>query len=433
MLVVEVVVVVEVEVVVVVVNNFNKTIMSNTTKTFITIIALILICAVPATIYFYFRMNNSVDVQVTGNNSIISDSISNSQLLTTDSNNLQKVANNSTEENINNYLDSYSENISSSETQYEKDILNLRKALVLTTNHTLDRAQNVREATDILVDLINNHQGNSDGDRYLRSFSLVALIRTHNLCCEDANSNSYLFSKEIKGFNSKYNTYINLGYSKGLAKMLSLNDLLDIVPYTNDSRHLSNVLDIKSRIILLYSDKISEQMKDNLLVTMKKHLDIPLSDYKAHTYEDPATVVFYPMAVQSRAFDVYHQYSKDITTAINTEIDRKYDNVANATVENLGIKDIDPVVVNEIKYYNMMSYLQSMYQRYGKNIDNKKEAEIVGKILKLINDSKEVKNLAYTSFHSNEYTTGALQGHVNFAKLRTKYPAIDTYLKSIKK
>jgi hypothetical protein len=78
-----------------------------------------------------------------------------------------------------------------------------------------------------------------------------------------------------------------------------------------------------------------------------------------------------------------------------------------------------------------MRFLLSMKQRYGDSTDQELQSNLVEFQLNLINSSKEMGNIAYNYFHSQEFKTGQLPGHTNFASLRTKYKQIDEYLRSI--
>jgi hypothetical protein len=51
--------------------------------------------------------------------------------------------------------------------------------------------------------------------------------------------------------------------------------------------------------------------------------------------------------------------------------------------------------------------------------------------LNLITSNKEIGNIAYNYFHSQEYRSGQIPGHIYFASLRTKYKEVDEYLRSI--
>ena len=404
-------------------------------KIFLVALLLILTVSIPTTIYFYINPPELTFIKRLFNPPQNTYTLNPSEreqfpALAKDSDELNVVRQDTSLSNVQKYLRGIEERSETANTEREQETLALRTAIFLSLNRDKNTTQNFQKATDIFVDLINTNQGTDATTTYYRNFAKIGLAWLNVQCCDSETVNPYLFTKKIDGYTFTYNTYRARFKNNGLAKYLSLIDFMETVDpyYKTDATYKRTMIDIETRILAAYGKILDKQTSDYVLTKLGSEVENYSKNNKL-TYDDVITTQVGAKSLYVYGYDILKQKTNSLSETENLVIDKNYQEV-NDLLLNPPL-DADPMGLKDVLYFNNMRFLLSMKQRYGDSTDQELQSNLVEFQLNLINSSKEMGNIAYNYFHSQEFKTGQLPGHTNFASLRTKYKQVDEYLRSI--
>lgn len=316
-----------------------------------------------------------------------------------------------------------------------RNLLLLRKAAVLSQarGDAATLSGKIADATKIYIDFINKPNPN-ESDLYFRDFSIVALTRVQLQCCNVTADIMPL----VPIFNEEFQKYMAAGYNKSLAALLALDVSTGKLSPTRqgDAMNRLNSLDLESKILAGYGDELQPGTRDGVVKALGETLKA-YPTMKQLTYNDPSTI-FEAGNKLAIANDWYKSLSSDGQSAsVNKEIDRQYED-AQATVRAAmsTVKDIHGL--NEVMFYNLVYYIESLDRRYGANVDTAKRNAAVAEVLNIIKTTPTISDVAKLYFQgqqnwktSNPDEWKKLDAFNHFVALGKTNTAVATYLKSI--
>jgi hypothetical protein len=333
---------------------------------------------------------------------------------------------NSTSENQDEYIKSVTKTLNeTSLSPYATNLLRLRKAIVLSTlKGGPNQDAYATEATSIFKDLILTKKTDSNSI-YLKDFAIVAGVKLHNQCC----FTSSLAGKEF----GNYSKYKKMGYPEDVVNLLTLNDISKMVSKerTDDISNISNKFSIEVDLLMKNRKSLSNETYKQIYNELGENLNAYKSA-KSILFTDPANTILRPTTHYAVAYDVYYsQSSSKLTTEDNKKIDANYEFALNKIKTAESIAKNNPLI-NEMKVYLLIGYINSLEQRYGSSVDENKRSHLVDEILKSIRSTKETESLFggvfKQSVQSPDFKTSVAY---NFFALYKYYPELDAYLNSL--
>jgi len=406
----------------------NKPLIENlpSNKRKIVLLFVLLLCLILIPVSFFIYINFSKDnINQNNRNGLNSASTSKFQENT---NLLEETSKRTSIINVDNFIEDSNEKINDPTiNDYEKDLLLLRKAIFLNVNRAENQRERGDESVKIYKDLIDRNSGRTYASAlYIKDFAIIAGSKLQLECCVNDREAFVKYSDD----RYKYLAYQKDGYTIEVARLLALDNILkEVSPAREkDIAFKNTTLDLRSRLLYSYGNKLSSPDKQRILDELKSDLD-QYGTYIPMTYTDLVTTKVFAPAIYAFSYDIYHQ-NKGLNKDINSQIDRNYEAVANTEARDFG-GDLDIFSYNQSKYHSYLRYIYSINKRYGSSVDKTKSERAITETLTLINSSEELKTMSKNWFNSQEVKLGQYLATSYFISLRSKYKEIDDYMKSI--
>lgn len=333
---------------------------------------------------------------------------------------------NSTSENQDAYIKAVTKTLNENTlSPYTANLLRLRKAIVLSTlKGGVNQDAYVTEATTIFKDLI--FTKNTDHSFvYLKDFAIVAGVKLHTQCCFSAQ----LVDKDTEG----YSKYKKMGYPEHVIKLLLLNDISKMVSKEryDDISNITNKFGIEIDLLMKNKKNISNETYKQIYRELGENLEV-YKKSKAILFTDPANTFLRPTTHYAVAYDVYYSQSGTaLTPEVNKKIDENYD-LALSKIDTAESLASNKPLINEMRVYLLIGYINSLEQRYGEAVDKNKRDLLVKSFLKSVKSSKETEALFGKIFKQSVISPDFKSSVAyNLFALYKYYPELNSYLKSL--
>lgn len=338
----------------------------------------------------------------------------------------KKFLDNSTTENQDEYIKESLKMLNDNTiTPFTKNLLRLRRAIVLSTlKGSSNQDAYVTEATKIFKDFILD-ENTDTGSVYLKDFSIVAGVKLHSQCCFTAK----LTDSDFKS----YTKYKSMGYSDTVANLLTLNDISKMVSKEryDDISNITNKFGIEIDLLMKNKKNISNETYKQIYRELGENLEV-YKKSKAILFTDPANTFLRPTTHYAVAYDVYYSQSGTaLTPEVNKKIDENYD-LALSKIDTAESLASNKPLINEMRVYLLIGYINSLEQRYGEAVDKNKRDLLVKSFLKSVKSSKETEVLFGKIFKQSVISPDFKSSVAyNLFALYKYYPELNSYLKSL--
>lgn len=284
-------------------------------------------------------------------------------------------------------------------TKSTENILLFRKALALSIVRS-DSKDNRDEAKEIFKKLINiDISRASPGDIFLRDFSIVAATKLEL----QIKSNVSLIDKNSIVF-KEYQYYKKNGYSDQIANLLALNDLTKKISQDRslDISNKSNAVVIESLLLTQHKEALKKETYDIILSELQNNVK-NFFNSKPLTFTDNISTVLEPRIHYAFAFDVS---TINTATNISKELNDTIDTTYEYAIQKLTTADnsVDKIAINEMMFFNLVAYMDSMVRRYGDNYDEKQMNTLISRFIEVTKSSKELSDIASSYIKNKDYS-----------------------------
>ncbi len=337
---------------------------------------------------------------------------------------LEQFTGNATAENKKSYIEQVSMVLEGEElSDWTRGILLIRKALALSLPAgEAPGGTEMSEAIKIFKSLIYSPE-HSAGSLYLRDFSIVSGVKLQM---------QLLAFPELTIVNKEASNYINYksaGYDDFTATNLALHDLSKSVSpeRINDIANTSNMIVLESLILATEKGSLKSEVRQNLFNTLGANLSsFEKNELKPLFFQDNISANIEPLYHYATGYDAYHSFDKKLTPEMNTTIDDNYEKVIETAKQAPEFKK--NIVLDQVLFYNQLTYLSSIDRRYGSGADVTKINSLADNLLANIRSSKEMSSIAAGYFIKSTTAYGPVKYFLSLGKTNRD---VAEYLSSI--